>query len=232
MSSIFIVEDELLIAEDLTAILQGAGYNVLGYATGGEEALAQLDQLLPDLVLLDIKLSGKLTGFDVARSIKRETPYLFITSLKDTRSRAEIFSLNPKGFILKPFVEEEILINVQIALRPERSMDKSHASVGFMIRDGAFLRRVAPQDILFAKGEDNYTFIQLVDGKEYLVSHTLKSVEEKLADTGFFYRVHKSYLVNLNHFLGVEGKNVILKDKIIPIGKHFRAGLFKRFDVL
>lgn len=232
---IFIVEDELLVVEDLTGILEGAGYAISGHATSGEEALSQIRSITPDLILLDVKLKGQITGLDVAKAINGTLPFLFITSVMDARSLDEIASLAAGAYLLKPFVEEELIVNVRLALSRNQvkyRIGEETTPVGFMVRDGTTLKKLQAHEIAFAKGDDNYTRIILVDGKEHLISHTLKAVEAKLTGLDVFYRVHKSYVVNLNHLKGIEGQNLIMMDKIIPIGKSYRSGLFERFDIL
>ncbi|MEO9477941.1 MAG: response regulator transcription factor [Cyclobacteriaceae bacterium] len=231
---IIIVEDELLIVEDLSAILVDAGYSIVGHAANGPQALELIKSTPADLVLLDVKLKGSMTGIEVARQINGTVPFLFLTSMKDAQSQDEISSLGAGGYLLKPFVEEELLVNVRLALGRQQSdnAQTKPAASGFMIRDGAVLKKVQPQIIAYAKGEDNYTRISLVDGKEHLISHTLKAVEAKLTELDVFCRVHKSYVINLDHVKGIEGQNLLIMDKIIPIGKSYRSSLFQRFDVL
>ncbi|MEP4535009.1 MAG: response regulator transcription factor [Cyclobacteriaceae bacterium] len=231
---IIIVEDELLIVEDLSAILVEAGYIIAGHAMNGSQALELIESTSADLVLLDVKLKGSMTGIDVARQINGTVPFLFLTSMKDVQSRDEIASLAAGGYLVKPFVEEELLVNVRLALERRRSNNaktKPSAS-GFMIRDGTVLKKVQPQTIAYARGEDNYTRISLIDGKEHLISHTLKAVEAKLTELDVFCRVHKSYVINLDHVRGIEGQNLLIMNKIIPIGKSYRSSLLQRFDVL
>ncbi len=232
-AKIAIVEDELLVVQDLTTILEGASHHVVGHAVSGQAGLELVEATSPDLVLLDIKLKGDMTGLDLAKAINGKVSFLFITSLKDATSRAEIASLSAGGYLLKPFVEEELLVNVQLALsRRDRQASRNPVFTGFMVRDGSSLKRVNAGEIVLAKGEDNYTNILMNNGREYLVSHTLKSVEAKLTETNSFYRIHKSYVVNLDYLKGVEGQNIVIGDRIIPIGKSYRAGLFQRFDIL
>ncbi len=232
-SKILIIEDEIVVAEDLSTILRTAGYTVVGHAARGVEALELIRSTDPDLVLLDIKLRGKMTGLDVAHSINGQIPYLFITSLKDVKLRDEIATLDAGGYLLKPFVEEELLVNVKLALARSHSREIiAPKPTGLLIRNGSVLEKVNSSEIAYAKGEDNYTKVRFINGKEHLLSHTLKSVEQKLSGFSSFCRVHKSYVVNLDHLMGIEGQNLIFQDQIIPIGKSYRSSLFQKFDFL
>ena len=63
---IFIVEDEVIVAESLNDQLQSLGYTVVGQATSGEVALQKISKNLPDLVLMDIMLIGEMDGVETA----------------------------------------------------------------------------------------------------------------------------------------------------------------------
>lgn len=102
---ILVVEDEQIVAADLTAKLNRLGHEVLGTASSGEEAISLSESLRPELVLMDVRLQGRMDGTEAARRIQRLTgvPIIFITAY------AEIFLrdpslMNPPGLcISKPF---------------------------------------------------------------------------------------------------------------------------------
>ena len=81
-AKILIVEDEILIAEDLRLILQRMGYQVVGTACSGIEAIRKADKLRPDLVLMDIRLQGEMDGVEAARQIrsKADVPIIYVTA--------------------------------------------------------------------------------------------------------------------------------------------------------
>jgi len=67
---ILIVEDEFVVANDLRIMLEAAGYEVMGIAISAEAAMKELEKNIPDIVLLDIQLQGKLSGIDLANCIR------------------------------------------------------------------------------------------------------------------------------------------------------------------
>ena len=81
-TKILIVEDEILIAEDLRNILQRTGYQVVGTASSGIEAIKKADKLRPDLILMDIRLQGDMDGVEAARQIrsKADIPIIYVTA--------------------------------------------------------------------------------------------------------------------------------------------------------
>ncbi len=116
--TLFIVEDENIVALDMQKRLEKLGYLVAGIAATGEEAVERVLALRPELVLMDIKLAGKMDGIEAAEKILQtySVPIVYITAFTEevTLKRAKI--TEPFGYILKPFEERELRINVEIAL--------------------------------------------------------------------------------------------------------------------
>lgn len=115
---ILIIEDEAIIAAEIEDILKSEGYEVCGKANNGDKALDLFDSLQPDLALLDISIKGSLNGIDLAKHIrsKHNFPFVFITSYSDLNTLNEVKSTMPYGYIVKPFTENDIRSNVEIAL--------------------------------------------------------------------------------------------------------------------
>jgi DNA-binding NarL/FixJ family response regulator len=124
---VLIVEDEPIIAEDLSIILQKADYQVIGIANDGPTALDLLFSHSPDIVLLDIALNSSMTGFDVASVIneKYQIPFIFITSFSDKYTLEKAKDVYPHGYIVKPFKKRDILANIEIALHRSQKKSKS-----------------------------------------------------------------------------------------------------------
>jgi transcriptional regulator with GAF, ATPase, and Fis domain len=112
---ILIVEDEYIIANDLSIILQDAGYPVIGIANSVAKALALMAQQEPDMVLLDIYLKGKETGIDLAKQLEEiNIPFIYI-SANDNQSVLEaVKATQPSGYIVKPFREKDVLTALEI----------------------------------------------------------------------------------------------------------------------
>jgi len=127
-SSILIVEDEPIIAEDLAMILKKEGYHIVGIANDGTTALDLLHNNEVDLALLDIALDTALSGFDIARTIneKYQIPFIFITSFSDKYTLDRAKEVMPHGYIVKPFKKRDILANVEIAIYKSSMSKTSH----------------------------------------------------------------------------------------------------------
>jgi AmiR/NasT family two-component response regulator len=117
-SRLIIVEDEAIVATDIAIRLQELGYEVVGTAAAGEEAIALAERVRPDLVLMDIHLQDKMDGIEAAQELRSRLgmPVVFLTAYGegDTIQRAKL--AEPMGFILKPFEDRELEIVIEMAL--------------------------------------------------------------------------------------------------------------------
>jgi len=115
---ICIVEDENIVAFDIKRHLERAGYEVVGVFSTGEEALNSFGQLMPDLVLMDVRLGGKIDGIETARLIRErhDRPVVMLTAYADDSTVARAKESGPFGYLLKPFEERELKTTVEIAL--------------------------------------------------------------------------------------------------------------------
>jgi len=129
---ILIVEDERIVAEDLSIMLASLGYEVAGIAGSGEDAIALAEAQNPDLILMDIMLSGKLDGISAADRIQaiRTTPVIYVTAYADDVLLSRAKKTEPFGYIVKPFNERELRSNIEIALyrhRMDREIERRDA---------------------------------------------------------------------------------------------------------
>lgn len=115
---LLIVEDEGLVAHDIETMAQRAGYEVCGLATSGQEALELASRLKPDIALIDIILKGPLDGIEVAQKIweELEIPAIYVTAYADELTLHRARETSPFGYILKPFDERELRVNIEMAL--------------------------------------------------------------------------------------------------------------------
>ncbi|MBP1601388.1 MAG: response regulator receiver modulated diguanylate cyclase/phosphodiesterase with sensor(s), partial [Acidobacteria bacterium] len=115
---ILVVEDETIVALDLKNSLKVLGYDVVGTACSGEEAIAKADQTRPDLVLMDIILKGSMDGVQAADSIRAtlNIPVIFLTACADERTLQRAKVTEAFGYLLKPFEERELHGHIEIAL--------------------------------------------------------------------------------------------------------------------
>ncbi|MEO7309352.1 MAG: response regulator transcription factor [Chitinophagaceae bacterium] len=115
---ILIVEDEPVIAENISMYLDNADFEVSGIAYDSSEANEQLQHNTPDAAILDVNLESEEDGIDIARRInqKYRLPFLFLTSYSDKETLDRAKTVKPSGYIVKPFNEKTLLASLQIAI--------------------------------------------------------------------------------------------------------------------
>ncbi|HEX6431836.1 MAG TPA: sigma 54-interacting transcriptional regulator [Niastella sp.] len=113
---ILIVEDEFIVANDLSMILQKAGYDVCGVADSYNEALTLIEHHHPVLVLLDIYLKGKRTGIDLAHFLtEKNIAFVYLSANNNEKVLEEAMATQSYGFLVKPFREKDVLVALEIA---------------------------------------------------------------------------------------------------------------------
>lgn len=113
-----IVEDEVLVARDIKSRLTRMGYEVVATASKGEQAIDMAVTLEPDLILMDINLGGEIDGITAAMTIREsfDVPVIFCTAYSNTETLDRAKISEPYGYVLKPFDNRELEINIEIAL--------------------------------------------------------------------------------------------------------------------
>jgi DNA-binding NarL/FixJ family response regulator len=115
---ILIVEDEPVIAENVSLYLDNHDFEVSAIAYDSDEAFEQLRTNTPDAVILDINLESGKDGIDIAQHINQEyqLPFLFLTSYSDKNTLERAKHVKPGGYIVKPFNERTLLASLEIAI--------------------------------------------------------------------------------------------------------------------
>jgi len=118
-NKILIIEDEMIIAADISVQLTKRGYQVIGMYPTAEEAILSIHSNQPDLILMDIVLDGKIDGIQAAQEISKiaEIPIIFLTSNTDNSTFQRALATKPFGFISKPFRIGELERTIKLALQ-------------------------------------------------------------------------------------------------------------------
>jgi DNA-binding NarL/FixJ family response regulator len=131
---VLIVEDEPVIAENISIYLDNNDFEVSAIAYDSEEAFHQLKTNTPDAAILDINLESEQDGIDIAAFINKEIqiPFLFLTSYSDKNTLDKAKQVKPSGYIVKPFNEKTLLASLEIAISNFAS-EKNSAQPGLNI---------------------------------------------------------------------------------------------------
>ena len=191
---------------------------IIAEAGNGEEGLIQIEAFKPDLIFLDIQMPG-LTGFEMLKKLNHVPIVVFATAYEEYAIKA--FEQNSMDYLLKPIEAERLHITIQKLEKNKAS--KQQVDVNSILN---FLEKINPakqkitsipvkkgdrttlvrlEDIAYFEAKEKYVFIHNMEGNEFLIDHTLSTLEEKLPVN--FIRAHRAFIVN--------------KDKIKEVQKYF-----------
>jgi DNA-binding LytR/AlgR family response regulator len=236
-----VVEDELVIGRTIINTLNELGYSHCGPAINYTEAMEMLEQDKPDLLLLDIQLSGKKDGIDVAQKLNElyRIPFIFLTANSDVETIERAKKVNPHAYIVKPFTKEELFAAIEIAFSnfagnrgaAKTEHANSHPTKEYIfVRDGYVFRKIFLKELLYLESDANYVTLHLKSQKKVMVRSTLNDFIAQL-DTQTFIRIHRSYSVNIHLVDDVFPMEVSVNGIKIPVGKSYRKNLFKALGI-
>jgi two-component system response regulator AlgR len=199
---VLIVDDEPPARERLRSMLtESDGFEVAGEAGNGVEALAMVDKLVPDIVLLDVRMPG-IDGLEVARHLatQAEPPAVIFTTAFDEYA-LQAFDSEAIAYLLKPIRAEKLRAALAKAARLSRlqlqqvataaRQDPRRSHIGVRGRDG--LRLIPVDEIFCFQADQKYTTVKHLNGED-LIEDSLKTLEEEFAQN--FVRIHRNALVN------------------------------------
>lgn len=187
-----IVDDEPLARTRLQRLLRARKeIDVIGTAADGDQALAKITELLPDLIFLDIQMPG-LGGFEVLREIggAGRPHVIFTTAHAQYALRA--FEVHALDYLLKPFDEERLATALDRALP---MIGGSQRTDRFIVKSAGRIMFLRSDEISWISAADNYVYLH-ANGASHLIRTSLKALEQKI-DGDRFVRVHRSAIVNM-----------------------------------
>lgn len=230
-TKVLVVEDELIIADNINEYLVELGYEILEPCITYSEAINVIEKEKPDMVILDIFISGKKTGIDVANEIKRnyKIPFIYLTSNTDSNTFQNAKITDPLGFLVKPFTKQDLQTNLELALHNFSKINKQNEKgiipEALFIKKDQALHRVNMKDIIYLKSDSVYIDFHMLDDTTYTIRGALLEYQDKLNKS--FLRVHRSYIANLHYLTKIESKSIFLNDIEIPVAKKQKEFLLK-----
>ena len=160
MKRLMVVDDEAVITTQLEDRLQSMKYDVVGTASSAEESVSMARELCPDLILMDIVMKGKLDGIEAAEIIKNEmdVPIIFLTGYTSDNYIKRAKQVMPFGYIVKPFREEDVRANIEIALY-RKDLERKQKQAEERIRRLFLAIEHNPHIIVIMDIDGNFEFI-------------------------------------------------------------------------
>ena len=234
---ILVVEDEVIIADNICDTLEELGYETLEPAINYTEAVEIIENEKPDIAILDIQLSGKKTGIDLAKKINEDFdfPFIFLTSNADKATVNDAKTVNPPAYLVKPFSREELYTSIEIALHNYSNNSGETSESNLIIKDALFIKdkglfsKILFSEILFIRSSHVYVEIILKDKSVQVVRGSLNDIIHKLSAK--FIRVHRGYIINADYLQKINHTSLKINNEDIPIGKTFRDDLLSQLNL-
>lgn len=244
--NILIIEDDLLFCETLESVIIDyfPNVNINGKASTVKDGIELIKNVKPDLILLDINLPDG-TGFDILENTKELSfSIIYITAFIEYAE--ESYNYPALHFISKANMSYEKLktafdryfqtksndnINDSVEIAKEKFLYQPE-KLKLRLKEGNIEIKFC--DIIYCEADDKYTKIHLINSKTIISSKNLQCIEEKL-NTNNFIRIHRSYLINFDHFkLYKKGVNykVILENSIeLSLSRGYKTNFFNHYKI-
>jgi DNA-binding LytR/AlgR family response regulator len=236
-----IVEDELLVADSIADALTDLGYEALEPVISYTEALFMITTEKPDILLLDIQLSGKKDGIELAEKINQDfnIPFIFLTANSDAMTIERAKKVNPPAYLVKPFSKDSLYTSIEICLH---NFSKRTAPVieqpdnaSYLVKDSVFIKqnnvfqKVKIEDILYLESDKNYIYVHTIDNK-YWVRNSLQGFVD-LTNSPKFLRIHKGFIINVGKVTSVSAESVFLNKVEVPLSRSFKDELLGKLII-
>ena len=241
-----IIDDEVICTETLNTLISMhcPEITVDALCTSAEEGIAAINHHRPDVVFLDIEMP-RMNGFDMLEKFSDVFFHVVFTTAYN-QFAIKAFRYSALNYILKPVDPDDLKLTVErikkqtsgplkeqfeIMLQSIKNKNNKTQRIALSTGDGFVFANTA--DIMYCQSESNYTHVLLTTGEKYLLARPLKEFEDTLSSDDF-YRIHNSYLVNLNQikkFVRGDGGYVVMNDSTqITIARARREDFFALFD--
>jgi len=226
-----IVDDEPIARDILRTYISQVPYlKLAGECSDAFEAMLVINRQPVDLIILDINMP-RLSGLDMLRTLKKY-PAIIITSAYPEYA-LEGFELSVTDYLLKPFSFPRLVQATEKVLAAANHSSSSVASTGekedfLMVKSDKKLTKVFFNEIIYVEAYGNYIFIYR-DQDRIMSKQTLTQFEEQLPGSRFV-RIHKSYIISLQSVKFLEGNEVSVGTKKLPVGKVYKDDLLKKLQ--
>jgi len=226
-----VVDDDALARKALIILIQQVNFlNLKKECETALEAFNYMEKESVDLVFLDVEMPG-MSGIDLIRNLKNKPIVILISSKKEYA--VDAFELNVADYIIKPVTMPRFMVAVEKA---RELSEKKHEKIEgadknfIFVRSKNTLAKIKLEDIEYIQALGDYVKIY-TPGERNTVHATLRSMEEKLSPDKF-YRLHRSYLVGLNHIDKIEENTAYIGKQPIPIGEQYKKELLRKLNLI
>ena len=190
---VFAVDDEALARARVRGMLEGCeGVELVGEAADGESAVRQIDQLRPDVVLLDMEMGG-MSGLDVLATAAHKPAVVFTTA--HDRYAVAAFEVEAADYLLKPFGADRLRKALERARLRLPEVPSTYLT-RLLIRERGGIVMLPVRQVEWFEARDDYVRVHAGD-RRHLIHVTISELERRV-DPTLFMRIHRSHMINLD----------------------------------
>jgi DNA-binding LytR/AlgR family response regulator len=222
---ILILEDEAIIAESLYQLLLLLDYQPYEPVDNPDDAIALIESVSPDLIILDLNLKHNRSGLEVAAYLdehRLNIPFLILTAHSDTKTIAAVKKYRPNAYLVKPFMRESLFAAIELAI-PESMERDDIADHEMFLKTGTRYEKLDLLELVYVKASGKYTELHFTFGKR-LIRMPLSTFIHENSNIKFL-RVHKTYAVNPEFITSFTSDELLVDKSRIPIGRFFMPGV-------
>lgn len=254
--NILVVEDEAILAMEMSETLENEGYNVVGTASDGPSALELFQKYIVDLLICDIHIKGDWDGIETVSRLMaiRPVPVIYLTAFSDKETLERAKKTFPAAYIPKPYNLINLRISIEMAINNfalrskalAETLSSDHDEIVLNSResptrdsilkvdDHIFVKnnyrfvKITLSEILFMEADNNYTVIQ-TGGQKLAIRQSLSAILERL-DMPRLIRTHRSFAVNLERVDSFNDYEIRVGEHDIPLGRNYKEEFLRYFD--
>lgn len=233
---VMIVEDQLIIAQDIAAKLKRNNIDVAAIYDTGEEALASVDAVAPDLVLMDVELAGAMDGISTAKMIieKCAVPIVYLTDFVDDPTVTRAMRTYPHGYLGKPFNEAELIRTILLVLNNFKRQGNTSPGVSvdhiFLKDEKTALIKIPYSELIYLEADRAYCKV-VCEEKIYMQTMSMNHVFDQINHKDFV-QVHRSYVINMSKVTGLDGNMIRLGKHSVEMSRSHRPDVVARLNIL
>jgi DNA-binding LytR/AlgR family response regulator len=222
---ILILEDEVILAQSLYQLLHLLDYQPYEPVDNPDDAIAMIESVAPDLIILDLNLKHNRSALEVAAYLdehRLNIPFLVLSAYSDAQTIASVKKYRPSAYLVKPLMRESLYAAIELAI-PDDIKQDDIADHEIFLKTGTRYEKLDLLELVYVKASGKYTELHFTFGKR-LIRMPLSAFVHENSNIKFL-RVHKTYAVNPEFITSFTSDELLVDKNKIPIGRFFMPGV-------